>query len=321
MSHLPTISNQVILISALDWGFGHTTRCVSLIKHLLAYNNQIIFAGNAAQVEFIQNEFPSINTQLMEGYNIELSSTQSTYWQIGKQLSKLTNAIKKEKRWVDDYVSKNKVNLIISDNRYGFKSSKVKSVFMGHQLNVYVPRFRKLVNKKLSQYINQFNECWVVDDKQLNLAGELSSTKYISIPTHYIGLLNRFEKQNLDMVYDYLIIISGAYPENEQFLKSVEDYFSLKSDSLVVISTVKSKQPIKNAEYYYYPNTKILNQLINQSKIVVAKLGYTTLMEMVSLQKECILMPTKGQFEQEYLGKIVANKNVRVIKALNDIKN
>ena len=319
MNTLKKISNQTILISALDWGFGHTTRCVALINELLKQNNKIIFAGNQQQTLFMIKEFPQITIEQIDGYNVTLSSHQSTYLQMAKQLNKITSAIKKENKWVEQYVKQHKVDVIISDNRYGFRNSNVKSIFMGHQLNVYVPYFRQLVNKKLSKYINQFNGCWIVDDESINLAGDLSNPKYLSIPYNYIGLLNRLTKKEEGILFDYLIIISGAYPENEHFLKKVEDYFSQKTTSLVIISTVKSNQPIKNAKYIYNPTTNELNTLINQSKIIVSKLGYTTLMEMVGLEKDCFLIPTKGQFEQEYLAKHICYKTIKMINSVNNI--
>jgi uncharacterized protein (TIGR00661 family) len=314
-----TINNKTILFSPLDWGFGHTTRSVSLIQTLLNQGNQIIFAGNNQQISFIKKEFPSIKSEYIDGYNVYLSSKKSTYWQLGKQLNSILNSIKKEILWVDNYISKHQVDLIISDNRYGFRNPKVKSIFMGHQLNVYVPKFRVFINKKLSQYINLFTECWIVDDKTINLTGELSDPKYLSIPYQYIGLLNRFKREEIDKIFDYLIIVSGAHPENKIFLKQVEDYFIQKKTRVVIVSTVESEKPIKNGTYYYYPTTLILNQLINQSNVVVSKLGYTTLMEMVVLKKKCYLIPTKGQFEQEYLSQITKSDCVVIIKSINTI--
>jgi len=38
-----------ILIAPLDWGLGHTTRCVSLIKALQKFNADIWIAGNEMQ--------------------------------------------------------------------------------------------------------------------------------------------------------------------------------------------------------------------------------------------------------------------------------
>jgi predicted glycosyltransferase len=44
-------------------------------------------------------------------------------------------------------------------------------------------------------------------------------------------------------------------------------------------------------------------ELLNRSKIVVARSGYSTLMDLCSLRKKGFLIPTPGQPEQEYLAK------------------
>jgi UDP-N-acetylglucosamine:LPS N-acetylglucosamine transferase len=44
-----------------------------------------------------------------------------------------------------------------------------------------------------------------------------------------------------------------------------------------------------------------LEEAILQSEYIICRSGYTTVMELISLQKKSILVPTPGQTEQEYL--------------------
>jgi UDP-N-acetylglucosamine transferase subunit ALG13 len=44
-----------------------------------------------------------------------------------------------------------------------------------------------------------------------------------------------------------------------------------------------------------------LQQMLQGSKYVLSRSGYTSLMEYLSLSKKMILVPTPGQTEQEYL--------------------
>jgi len=44
------------------------------------------------------------------------------------------------------------------------------------------------------------------------------------------------------------------------------------------------------------------------SGMVLSRSGYTTLMDLVKLNKKAILIPTPGQSEQEYLGKFLMKK-------------
>jgi UDP-N-acetylglucosamine:LPS N-acetylglucosamine transferase len=45
-----------------------------------------------------------------------------------------------------------------------------------------------------------------------------------------------------------------------------------------------------------------MRQLIAGSSLVITRAGYTSVMELVSLGKGAVLIPTPGQPEQEYLG-------------------
>jgi UDP-N-acetylglucosamine:LPS N-acetylglucosamine transferase len=55
-------------------------------------------------------------------------------------------------------------------------------------------------------------------------------------------------------------------------------------------------------------NAKDLNEAMLASKMVLSRSGYTTLMDLVKLNKKAILIPTPGQSEQEYLGKFLMKK-------------
>jgi len=46
---------------------------------------------------------------------------------------------------------------------------------------------------------------------------------------------------------------------------------------------------------------KELEKAILQSSFVIARSGYSTIMDLLKLQKKSILIPTPGQTEQEYL--------------------
>ena len=44
-----------------------------------------------------------------------------------------------------------------------------------------------------------------------------------------------------------------------------------------------------------------LNDLMNASEFIIARSGYSTIMDLVTLERNAILVPTPGQTEQEYL--------------------
>ena len=46
-----------------------------------------------------------------------------------------------------------------------------------------------------------------------------------------------------------------------------------------------------------------LEKTLNESKMVLCRSGYTTVMDLVKLRKKAFFIPTPGQYEQEYLAK------------------
>ena len=47
-----------VLICPLDWGIGHATRCVPVIKQLLHSGAEVIIAADQKPYHFLKNEFP-----------------------------------------------------------------------------------------------------------------------------------------------------------------------------------------------------------------------------------------------------------------------
>ena len=50
-------------------------------------------------------------------------------------------------------------------------------------------------------------------------------------------------------------------------------------------------------------NSRQLEQTFNESEIVLCRSGYTTIMDLIKLEKKAFFIPTPGQYEQEYLAK------------------
>jgi UDP-N-acetylglucosamine:LPS N-acetylglucosamine transferase len=306
------LTNKRILVAALDWGMGHTTRLVSLLKLLQNQENQLIFAGNSNQCQFIKAEFPEIELADLSGYEIRLDSKKSTYWQLFRQRVKFKKAIKAENEWLAKFVTFNKVDLIISDNRYGCYHPKIKSILLTHQLNLQIPYFRQLVNKMLRRRIEKFDVCWVPDTKYRLLSGELSNAK-LKIPIVYIGILNRFQKLQLPIEFEYLVILSGPEPEKTNFKEEILKQLSVKPSSVCIVGA-------EVTGYHCHPNptTTELAELIAKSHTVISRAGYTTLMEMVDLNKKAILIPTKGQYEQMYLANFVQHPRIEFRRMNSD---
>ncbi|MBL7899077.1 MAG: hypothetical protein JNJ99_11120 [Crocinitomicaceae bacterium] len=303
------IRHKRVLISPLDWGMGHTTRCVVLIKQLISSGNVVFFAGNTDQIDFMKREFPQIEFLFLAGYNVQFDSGKSSYLQIINQLFKIKSAINNENDTVKKLVDQFKIDIIISDNRYGLFASATKNILITHQLSLQIPYLKNWVNSQLQKWINKFDFCWIPDDEKNPLCGELINAS-LKIPKLYIGLLNRFSHAETPSRYKYIGIISGPEPERSIFAIKLEKFLISKHEPALMIGYEGNNPKIT---YCKNPTTGELGQLILESETVISKAGYTTIMEMTDLKKNAILISTRGQFEQEYLAKNIQSENIQFV--------
>ena len=304
-------NTQTILIAPLDWGLGHATRCIPIIKTLLLLNYTIYIACNNNQKKLLQAEIKNVTFLSLDGYNIKYSLNNKFFaLSILKQLPKIINAIKYEHIWLKETIEKYKIDIVISDNRYGLHTTKVPCIFIIHQLLIKAPFafIEKYLQKINYHFINKFTQCWVPDFELLpNIAGVLSHPKKMpTIPVKYIGPLARFEeKHTLKKKYDYCIILSGPEPQRTVLEQLMLQQIPATTGKILLVrglpNTLENLPITDNLEIKNHLSTIELGEAIRQSDYIITRSGYTTVMELLWLEKKSILIPTPGQTEQEYL--------------------
>ena len=298
-----------ILVAPLNWGLGHATRCIPIINALIENGFNPILASDGTALTLLKKEFPNLVTLQLPSYHIEYAKKASNFkWKIIKNSPKTINAIYQEKKLVKEFITKYNLIGIISDNRLGVHSKKVPSVFITHQLTVLSGKTTYISSKIHQYFIKKFNQCWVPDNKDApTLTGNLGHLKSTKLKLKYIGILSRLEKQNLPIVNNLMILLSGPEPQRtlleEKLILELETY----SEKVVFIKgKVEPTQVIevkKNITFYNYMQTKELEKTFNESEIILCRSGYTTIMDLAKLEKKAFFIPTPGQYEQEYLAK------------------
>ena len=186
-----------ILIAPLDWGLGHATRCIPIIRELLKRNCTVFIASSGRAIELLRKEFPELRFFEIDGYDPIYPSGSSMSFSLALQLPKFLGVIKKEQEQIEKIVARNQIDLVISDNRYGAFSRNVKSIFITHQLHIEMPKWLKWiersVNKRNEKYISQFSECWVPAAE--NSVIPILLKHEMDLKLRYIGYLSRFEKR------------------------------------------------------------------------------------------------------------------------------
>ncbi len=332
-----------ILIAPLDWGLGHTTRCIPLIEYLSGQGHKVIVAGNEAQRSYLEQSCVQAELIHLEGYNITYSKWNK-WAQMGlmTQAPDVLKAIKAEHRWLEKLCKERKIDGIISDNRYGLHHDTIPNVIITHQLQIKTGMglvADRSVQKIHYSLLNRFGAIWVADvEGRENLAGTLAHTTPLPAHTSYIGWLSRFannilpEKSN-EITGPVLFLISGPEPARSE-LSSLLWHEALKYKGEVIFA--EGSDLAKNPEivpphitYHKRLSGEMAGQAIKSAGLVICRSGYSTIMDLVALQKKAILIPTPGQTEQEYLGHLLHDKgiffsvmqnNFNLGKAINSVR-
>ena len=308
-----------ILISPLNWGLGHATRIVPIINELSKKHN-ITIAANGAAFDFLKFYFPLLKIEKNHSFSFYYSKNDKLISVVVfLQLYKLIILYFQNKKWVRNYEKTNKVDLIISDNNFGFYSKKTKSVFITHQINIQsksklLMKITFWLNKK---NIQKFSHCLIPDNcLQFKISGELSNISKLNIPYTYIGILTHMhntQTQAYNKKIDILCLISGIEPQRtileEIFFNTFKD---TTLQTIIVggkkITTIDTKN--HNIHYFSFADSQTIANLINSAKLIIARSGYSTICDLIYCKKTAILIPTPKQTEQEYLAKYLYNNKL-----------
>ncbi len=313
---------DTILFCPLNWGLGHATRIVPLINKSISEGHNVIIGANGVALSFLQQEFPKIECVRLKGFNV--SYWTKPFFVVGLllQMPLFYFSILIEHLGIKRLVKQKNITKIISDNRYGLRSSSTKNIIITHQLFIKLPKafrvfepFTHYITRKLLQ---KFHECWVPDyaEQERSLSGELSHGKPVWDNVKYIGPLSRFqdfkEESTAKSYPDVLIIISGPEPQRSYFEKEMEKRFSgTEKEVLMVCGKPQISQEIfdDNTKKVNHLSTQELFQHLTNCKQIISRSGYSTIMDLHVLNRTAEIIPTPGQSEQEYLAELHNSKN------------
>jgi len=303
--------SEKIIVSPLDWGLGHATRCVPIIHSFLEQGAEVEIASAMAHKIFFAQEFPNLTWHEAPAYDIKYPrhGWQMPFWVLG-QSQRIKKIMQEENKWLADLCEKQKstqkYTQIISDNRFGFFSKKIKSIYITHQLRIAFPPpftiFEKIGEAWHKNIMKNFDEIWVPDYKEFpGLAGKLSHPSYTDKRIKYIGPKSRLANSQLSTpnsqlkTIDILALISGPEPMRTIFEEQVRKILSKTKGNHYIVRGKIDEENIFAAD---------LRRIILASRKVLCRSGYSTIMDLHLLKAEAIFIPTPGQTEQIYLAKI-----------------
>jgi len=323
---------KTILFCPLNWGLGHASRSVPIIRVLQKMGFRIILAADKAPLSFLRSQFPELEWLRFKGFEPRYAKGKQQFLKLAFQVPLALWFNYRDRHFIAKLLQKTKIDLIISDNRFGAYSKTIPSVIITHQLNLKLPEsfkiFRPLANKLNQKLIKQFSQCWIPDFQgQNSLSGALSNISDNFIPTVHLGILSRFlsaKPLTQEPKIDLLVILSGPEPQRSQLENTLIGKLAGVAGEFVILRGLPhlhtNEKTIHNIQLLNHAADDQFLQLISSAKQIICRGGYSSIMDLATLKRHALLIPTPGQTEQEYLAKYLAEKNLFSFVNQEDIK-
>ena len=309
-----------ILIAPLNWGLGHATRCVPLVRQYLEQGDEVVLGGDGESLLLLQRHFPQLRV-------IQLPSLELRYAANDQQRGFYLRAIPALLRFTiaDHYYLRQQLaiehfDLIISDNRFGLFTRQTRCVYITHQLYVRLPRrlriFQPLARAIHACVSKRYHEVWVPDfaNSENSLAGELCHGGCFDTYVKYIGPLSRFassegtpKELRRNSEYSVVAILSGLEPQRSIFEQAILERYANTPDKVLIVrgkvAEAQTKISRNNITMVASLSDQALLEVMEQATTIIARSGYSTIMDLavLGLLHKAELHPTPGQSEQEYL--------------------
>lgn len=295
------LREERILFACLDWGSGHVARSISLLKQLANQENELFICCTEKQQQIFRAYGIPAHYFVSAGFQFRFKGDGNFTSEMRRNAFRFSRWIRNEQAQTEKLVTDHLISLVLSDHCYGFRSNKVPSVFITHQVSL--PSKAGWIAQRIHRkWMNRFNEIWIMDEAEKRLAGKLSESNE---KTSYIGFYSRFQDQETTVVPNKIVgIVSGPEPYSEQFFHWIVEKYG--TENLVLISPEKYTEVHENIKIV--TDWQLADVEIASAETIVSRNGYSTLMDLEFLKKKVVLIPTPGQLEQEYLAALSLGK-------------
>lgn len=306
-----------ILIAPLNWGLGHASRCIPIIRQYLASGDEVVLGGDGDSLALLCQHFPQLRVLHLASLHLRYSSRNS---QVGAMLCAMPHLVRftvQDHRMLRRILATERFDLVISDNRFGLFRRDTHCVYITHQLHILLPRFwrwlQPLATLAHACIYNRYDEIWIPDTEQDGLAGRLSHPAVTN--SRYIGVLSRLIKSDeVCTDYDVVAVLSGLEPQRtilEQYI--VHRYHQSLEQVLIVRGKVLESATCTHSGNIHFvnhlPDTDLVAYL-QGAKRIIARSGYSTIMDLqkLGLLSKTEFHATPGQPEQEYLATLFSSR-------------
>jgi uncharacterized protein (TIGR00661 family) len=287
--------------------------------------DEIIIAADGRPYEFLRKEFPSCRFIRLRGAKITYPAGHGFMVNILRISPSLIRSYFRERQDLKKIIRLEDPDIIVSDNRYGLWNRDRYCIFITHQLRIILPPQLRFISGQLNRIIRKqaekFNECWIPDFELHNgLAGQLSHPPRLPVNAHYIGTLSRFSvppRQReipLPADFDIMVALSGPEPQRTILEETIiEQVVKSGLSGIIVRGLTESAEEwdlTNKIHVFSHLESAKMREYFMRSHVVICRSGYSSLMDLVTLGRNAILIPTPGQTEQEYLARYLMEKKI-----------
>lgn len=320
-----------ILVAPLNWGLGHASRCVPLIRSFIAEGHEVILGGDGDSLTLLRRHFPQLRYVYLAPLRLRYSAGNRQVWAMVRALPHLVSWSIKDHALLEAVLKEEHIDRVVSDNRFGLYSDKTECVYMTHQLHIFLPKgwrwLEPLAERLHARIYKRFKEVWVPDyeDFSRSLAGELShlngQREKVQGTIKYIGPLSRFSDMEVRDANErrmVVAVLSGLEPQRTILENEIVARYKSTDEPVVIIQGLPGRPNTRfkrgNITMIPYLSDAELVPLLKNAKRIIARSGYSTIMDLhalgllkktapqsSSLDCQIELIPTPGQPEQEYL--------------------
>jgi len=307
-----------ILFAVHDWGLGHATRSLVLIRALVARGDAVTILmaespglallraelGNAC--EYVEYEdIPKPFSRYPAIFYCRMSLAVPRVWLRFTLEQRLTERLVRERRF----------DAVVSDSRLGVWSREAPSYCLFHSLRQIIPgrprRLERTVERAQRHALSHYRAILVPDvEGEDALAGDLAHDLDLDWGARlvYLGPLSELGAQRVDEDVDYFFSISGVEPHHTMLARRVLAALPSLPGRIVVAlgrpGAAGESFAQKNATIHGYLDRRAQGAMLARARVTIGRSGYTTLMELAGLGKRALFVPTPGQSEQEYLAQL-----------------
>ena len=310
-----------VFVAPLNWGLGHASRDVPIIRELLRHGHEVTVGTSGNALSFLQKECPECQFIPFPDYPIPSNNGLVFLPTYTAYIPRLIEGYLAERKRAEKIFESNRFDLIISDSRMGVYSSDVPSIQITHQLHQSLPLIAWPI-ELIGVYVQadaflKFEKIIVPDNPpdQNALAGKLSQSFVPALRDriYYCGIIASVRKEPVNKDIDYLVIISGMEPQRTALERILLPQIpNLPGKKVVLLGKPTTDRVGKlddGTVTFSYVSGREKSALMSRAKFIISRSGYTTMMDIAEAGLDSgLLIPTPGQWEQEYLSRYYQNE-------------